>query len=95
VNVVPLVLLAGATGISLAAVVGVDESDWNEIRIRHRVGVSYSERISEDALDGALDVNDLVARGEELIGFSRQVVGDALFGHLVRSIDVHAVHGPA
>jgi hypothetical protein len=74
---------------------GVDEADRHEIRVRNGVCVSDGERVLVDGLDGAPDVDDLVARGQELVGQLGQVERNAGAGGRVGLVDVYAVDGTA
>lgn len=90
---VPLMFLVGPDTQRLTLSVRVNQTDGNEIRVRHGVRVSNSERVLEDPLDGTPDVDDLVAVGEEVVGFIGQVVGDTAAGCRVGLVDVHALNG--
>ena len=83
IKVIPLVCLIWADGQCLASSIRIDEVDRHQIGLGNRVSISYRERILEDCLDGAPDVNDLVASLEELVRFSWEVVRYATPGSIV------------
>lgn len=91
VEVIPLVLVVGADGVRLALAGWVDQTDADEVGVRDTVGVGDGEGILEDLFDGTPDVDDLVAGGEELVGFGGEVVWDTAPCCCVRLIDVDAV----
>lgn len=82
-------------GQRLPTSVGIDESYRHKIGIGHGRRVGYCERIFVDWLDGAPDVDDLVACLQKLFGFFWEVVRDSGFGRRVRLVNMHAVDGTA
>ncbi|KAB8616627.1 hypothetical protein FH972_025962 [Carpinus fangiana] len=56
----------------LAAAVRVHERNGDQVGVGHGGGVGDGERVLEDALDGAPDVDDLVARAQQRVGVGGQ-----------------------
>ena len=87
---VPPMLLIWPDSVRLALTVGIDELDSHQVAVWDRVCVCDRERVTEDPLDGAPDVDDLVAGIEEL-GLVWEVVSDAVLGCFVGLINVYSL----
>jgi len=53
---VPTMIWVRLDCVRLARAIRVDQRSWNEIAVRHGMGVRQGERISEDGLDWAPDL---------------------------------------
>lgn len=62
VEEIPLMVGVGPHRQCLALARRVDQSHGDEVRFRDRVCVGHGERVLEDLLDRAPDIDDLVAR---------------------------------
>lgn len=85
---IPLVFLIREHSICPTVAIGIDESEGDQVLLGHRIGFGQGQRVAENLLDGAPDVDDLDAALEELGCFLRQMVRDSGQGRLVRLVDV-------
>ena len=92
IKVVPFVLWIGSHSVGLAFSSWIDEGNSNEIRVWDRMGISDSQRVFQNGLDGSPNVDDLVASLKQFLGFLRQVVRNARLGGAIALIDVYAIH---
>lgn len=95
IPVIPFDIRIRLDGERLALAIRIDELHPDEVTLRYRVRISHSQRIFEDRLDRAPDINDLVSSFQELWGFVGEVVANAFLGCFVGLINVHALDGTA
>lgn len=89
---VPLMLLIRPNRESLPHSIRVYELDRHQVAIRYCPGVCNTEWIFEDGLDGAPDVDNLIAALKELIGFFGKVVAHAVDSCFIGLVNVDALH---
>ncbi len=84
-----------ANGKRLPLPIGIDELDGDELVVFYRAGFGDSKRVFQDRLDGAPDVDDLVAAAEESRCQLGQMVLYSLGACFVGLVDVDSLHGTA
>lgn len=89
---VPLMLLIRPNSKSLSHSIRVYELHRHQVAVRHWPGVCDTERVFEDGLDWAPDVDNLRAALKELIGFFGKVVAYAVESSFIGLVNVDALH---
>jgi hypothetical protein len=91
--VIPRMLLIRSHAQRLTPSIRVDETDGYKVAFRNGAGVSYSEGVLVDGLDGTPDIDDLVAVGEKVFCLGGEMVRDSVAGGGIGLINMNTLHG--
>lgn len=79
--------------ICFALSIRVDQSNADQVRVRHRMGISDRERVLENLLDRAPDIDDLVSSRQQFFGLIGKMMGNSRLRCTVGLVDVDTSDG--